>query len=691
MLTSLKRTQSRSVLFATAVALCALHAWMAASVSRTFSTTSDEIAHLTSGYIYWTQQDYRFQPENGNLPQRVAALPLLWMDITPPSPTGPAWQTGDMWSVGHEFFYNQGNDPAAMLAASRAAIAFFSATLCFVIFLWTLELLGWRCAMMALLMAAFAPELLAHGGLATSDTAASLGFTLAVMAWWRVLHRVSLGRVLIAGLCAGLLAISKHSVVLFAPISILLILVRLLRPAPLLLHFRSRRLKAHGWWRAPVTLAALTVSAAICGGVIWSAYGFRYQAAASGLESTTFVRPWASVLLEDAPPQPFVMADHQPLEAINPRPSVIQAGVRWMRDYRLLPEAWLYGLAFVEVNSRARLAFFAGDYRTSGWPEFFPVAFALKTTLPTLTLGILSMGVLFAARPRKRRLYVYRLAPLFVLLTVYWVFSVQSSLNIGHRHLLPIYPACYILASAAFLTNWRRPLWLAAVATLVAGHIATSLSARPDYLAYFNPLAGGSSSAHRLFVDSSLDWGQDLPRLHEWLEHHAQGHPVFLSYFGTGSPSHTGIRSTRVGDNYFNRDPHPTPPPLKGGVYCLSATMFRRVYTHVRGPWSQSYEDAYQRLDKWIAHVSALPERTPFTEVDGTSLTQDEVQNRLFNYEQLIFGRLCHFLENRPPDAQIGGSILIWRLSNTDVGFALSAPLPVLNRRLLELRMETMH
>ncbi len=54
-------------------ALCLLHIRLAASVSRQLSTTVDELAHLTAGYAYWTQHDYRLQPENGNLPQRGAS------------------------------------------------------------------------------------------------------------------------------------------------------------------------------------------------------------------------------------------------------------------------------------------------------------------------------------------------------------------------------------------------------------------------------------------------------------------------------------------------------------------------------------------------------------------------------------------------------------------------------------------
>ena len=50
---------------------------MALSSVANKCTTYDEIAHLTGGYSYWVQNDYRLAPEAGNLGQRWFALPLL--------------------------------------------------------------------------------------------------------------------------------------------------------------------------------------------------------------------------------------------------------------------------------------------------------------------------------------------------------------------------------------------------------------------------------------------------------------------------------------------------------------------------------------------------------------------------------------------------------------------------------------
>jgi hypothetical protein len=675
-------TKPRIWLFITVAALCGLHAWMAASVSRTFSCTADEIAHLTSGYAYWTLHDYRFQPENGILPQRLAALPLLWQDVQSVPDSSPDWANAYIWHLGYIFFYKLGNDTATMMAAGRTVISCLSALLCFVIFLWSRSLFGWRGGLLSLGLAAFAPELLAHGGLMTSDSAAALGFTAAVLSWWRLLHRGTLGRLLTAGLCVGMLAVSKHSVVLFAPISLMMITVRLIRPAPLVFNWRRRCFRVTKWGRVPASLGLLAVCALICTVVIWSAYGFRYQAPPPGQEDKMhFIHSWPDVLME-APTTPAMQSENDD-EYVDHAPGVVQSFVRFSRDHRLLPEAWLYGLAFVEKNARSRLAYFAGDYRRTGWVAFFPVAFVLKTTLPALALIALGVSALASTRSKRRTVWGYRISPLLILLAVYWAFSLQSKLNIGHRHILPTYPACYILAGAGVLLIRRHRVWAVALTGLLALHIGTSLIARPDYLAYFNPLAGGRSQANRLFIDSSLDWGQDLPRLHKWIDAHASGEKIFLSYFGSGSPAAEGIESIRVGDGIFDWESRITPPPLAGGVYCISATMFRRVYTSVRGPWTRDYETRYRDIGDWIAHMGRKPAGQEPSNLDGTPISQQEAHDLLFEYEQLQFGRLCHFLQFRQPDAMVGYSFLIFRLNDNEITLALKAPLPVLNAYLL--------
>ncbi|HEY4989594.1 MAG TPA: hypothetical protein VII09_07295, partial [Opitutaceae bacterium] len=157
-----------------------LYWWMATSVSDRQCTTGDEIAHLTAGYSYWTTDDYRLQPENGNLPQRWAALPLLGMKLTFPRQDQTAWRVSDVWDLGFQWFYENGNDLAAMLRAGRGMIALLGVATGALVFLWARRLHGDTGAVLAVALFAFCPTMLANGALITSDMTATLMFLACV-------------------------------------------------------------------------------------------------------------------------------------------------------------------------------------------------------------------------------------------------------------------------------------------------------------------------------------------------------------------------------------------------------------------------------------------------------------------------------------------------------------------------------
>jgi len=617
-----------------ALFLLALFWWMAASVSREHSTTADEIFHLTAGYSYWTLGDYRLQPENGNLPQRWAALPLLASDVQFPKTDQAAWRGADVAEIGQQFFHESGNDLPRMLAAARAMIALLGVACGLLVFCWTRSLFGPTGAVVSAVLYAFCPLLLAHGGLATSDMAATLGFLAAALTGWRLLHRVTPGRVLLAGLAWGGLALAKFSAPLFAAMFAAMLVVRLARGAPLPLHLGPRRTRVRGG-RALGWLAAASVAALLIAGVlIWAAYGFRFD----GLRGPGgYNHPWA---------------DYGSGLAVR------VAG--WARAAHLLPDAWLQGFAHTAHFASGRPAFFMGEYGTRGWLAFFPVGFALKTTLPALALLALA-GVALARMKSARRWY--RLAPLLVFLAIYGAVMLTSRLNIGVRHLLPLYPVLYILAGAVVLLP-RRAWGGAVLAVLLLGHAAASLSIRPHYLAYFNPLLGGPAHGYEHFVDSSLDWGQDLPGLKRWLGAHAQGEKIYLSYFGSGSPAHEGITATRIADGFFDLRDRVLLPEMTGGVYCISATMFQQPYTLVRHGWTPEHERRYTELRGWVDAWRAGRNATP----------RDAAIQRMIELEHLRFGRMCAGLHGRPPDAEVGYSILIFRLTDAEVRALLDGP-----------------
>jgi hypothetical protein len=222
----------------------------------------------------------------------------------------------------------------------------------------------------------------------------------------------------------------------------------------------------------------------------------------------------------------------------------------------------------------------------------------------------------------------------------------------------------------------RRHPWRAAVVAGSLGLLAAeSLLQWPNYLAYFNPLAGGTRHAYRHLVDSSLDWGQDLPALASWLREQgldATPERVYLSYFGTGDPGYHGIRARLLPCYWPRAVPQFVPRPLTPGVYCVSATMLQQVYSLFPGRWRPEYEKKYQELTaavaRYVAAESDPHKLAALVEATGGQAAWLDVFAR---YEHARFARLCRWLQARDPDASINGTILVFLLTAADLDAAL--------------------
>jgi hypothetical protein len=222
--------------------------------------------------------------------------------------------------------------------------------------------------------------------------------------------------------------------------------------------------------------------------------------------------------------------------------------------------------------------------------------------------------------------------------------------------------------------------WAVVFGLLLAWHAVEALRIAPDFLAYFNELAGGPARGYQHLVDSSLDWGQDLPPLKQWLDHEGlqgPGHPpVYLSYFGNARPAYYGIDAVEL-PGFPDLTPRRRPPRLTGGVYCISATTLNAVYLQdALGAWTPEYEKRYQDV---LYNLQGF-DRTaddPAARAALIAQTGEDFWMRLFQlYERMRFGRLAAYLRHRKPDGNAGYSILIFRLSDQEVARAIGGASP---------------
>src|SRR5258708_29131219 len=202
-----------------AILIALLHAAMAVTAVNTKSPTFDEPQHLTAGYSYWIKNDYRLDPENGNLPARWSALPLHVGGAKFGPINDRGWQRADEGRSGHQFLYEVGNDSDQMLGKARMMMSIFGAALCLLIYRCGREFFGVLGGLLAETLAAFDPNFLANSALVASDVPAAFFFTAAVWSCWRLFQKISPATLVIAALSLSGLFLSKFS----APIVLLVI------------------------------------------------------------------------------------------------------------------------------------------------------------------------------------------------------------------------------------------------------------------------------------------------------------------------------------------------------------------------------------------------------------------------------------------------------------------------------------
>lgn len=635
------------------------------------SATFDETAHITGGYAMWLKNDYRLVPHNGNLYQRWAALPALWRKDHFPTTDQTAWRTSNASDIADQFFYQSGNDVGAILGSSRALMGLIFVALGVLIYRWSLSLFGGAGATVSVLLYALSPTVLGQAALATSDMIAAFFFLASVTVFWRLLHRVSLVNVLWSGLALSGLFLSKFSCFAFLPIGLILLLLRLAQREPLPISWPGAQ-PARGWiGKLTIFLAVFAVLLGIVMFSIWAAYGFRYSSFANddAVRNALTSVGWEKVLA------PMGVAGDV---------------VQFFRSEQWLPESYLYGIAFTGYMTQAQQSFLNGAHSIYGFPFFFPYAFLVKETIPFLLLLGLAVAALVQrtrtvgtsnrAKWEWFRQHAYATAPLWVLLMIYGALCLRSHLDIGLRHLLPLYPVLFIFAGG--VAKWfstRTRVLSGVVLVLLAWHAVEGARIYPNYLTYFNPISGGPSQGYKHLVDSSLDWGQDLPGLKDWLEknHLNDGAtPVYLLYFGTARPEYYRINAKQL-PGFPDRVPTEPISFLQSGVYCISATHWAGVYLRCYGDWTQRYEDAYQAQKRLVPAIMAAQFNPDAMLKLEDRFKPQGVQPLLFNFPRLRVARLCAWLreQDRQPDASIGNSILVFRLSADDLRSALEGPL----------------
>lgn len=451
-----------------------------------FNETVDEPDHIGAGMELLQFGTYTYERLHPPLARIAVALgPYLHGNRLEAQRDGNI--VGDSWIV-HDgsVMLHQKGDYWTVLALGRIGILPFLVLLFAVTFIWTRSLFGEWAGVFAVGLLSILPPILGHAGVATLDIPCAATVTLALFCFVRWLDSPSLTRLALVAITVALAFLTKFSSLGFLGASLAV---------------------GFAWKRPKIGWRHLATALLIGFFTLWAGCAFSVHP----LKESWGPHPRIDGILREHPAlqAPFELAMNTPLP---------------------LTELIIGARDLGRKNELGHESYLLGESRRTGWWSFFPIVLSVKTPLGFLALALSGLTVLLRGPNKLPALFA--LAILAVCLV--------SRIDLGARHILPIYPLL-AMGAANILVN-SSPRWLLIPSLLVAWTAMDSVRAQPDFLAHFNELAG--NRPERILAESDLDWGQDLDRLARRLREQ-QIASISIRYFGSALLEKAGLPEYR--------------------------------------------------------------------------------------------------------------------------------------------------
>jgi hypothetical protein len=514
-----------------------LHISIIAYGSTRKSPSGDELGHLASGIALWETNRldlYRVHPP---LIRLVAASPIMLIGHIPFNvPEVARWTPG--WRLEWEAARNMvdSNRPGLlrMITLARWACIPFAVLGALICSVWSRELAGDGAGLLSLGLWCLSPAVLGCGILVTPDLAAASCGLLASYLLWRWLRHPGWAAALYAGLGLGAAELSKFIwVIAYALWPVLWAAWR---------QFHGERTGTGRRNREFVQLILIVVISIFLINLFYAFEG-----------TGTRLGRYRFISRAMGGPGPSMPASSD--MGRNPTRGT------WLGELPVpLPTDYVQGIDIQKRDFESGMtSYFLGEFRTTGWWYYYLVGIALKE--PVGTLLILAIASYRSVKGDYDGVTTPTILDNIVLLAIpaaiLTLLSCEHGFTHHMRYALPALPYAYIWAGrAAGLRPMRLKLKVLTCAAVIWG-AGSSLVYFPHSLSYFNEFAGGPGRAHRYMgcgpFDSSLDWGQDLILLREWLRNNPRPKLNGIDYDGT-----PGIfRAAGIEPTPMPQSPHP--------------------------------------------------------------------------------------------------------------------------------------
>jgi hypothetical protein len=478
----------------------------------------DDTIHIPSGYSYLKTHDFRLNEEH---PPFIKVLSAIGLEHV--QPELPLDSEG--WSKAEEpgdpndgtdtfcgdFFHRNADKFEQIIYWARLPVIIVPVLLAITVWLFSRSLFGDFAAVVAVFFLLSEPNIIANSTFVQDDLASALAVFCFVLSLRAYFMRPAFIRALVLGLAIAFGLLVKHSLAAMVPVTILLLVVHAI--------WRRAKHKEHLCRYIGLELIALA-----CTYFIFIA-GYGFNVSFIDDDEAAFISEWLKLDWSD----PFQnVLVHIPI---------------------LLPKYYLYGMDLVMNDvQNGRPAFLLGDVSQTGWWYYFPVAFVLKTTIPFLMLTV--SGICWTVWEIIKRRWLDGLY-LIIPPLGYLALSMTSHLDIGVRHIMPVFPFFAVMGAgevAAFLNieAFKSSRFSSfAVCVLIAWIAAIAFATFPCYTTYFSPIAGGSSNGWRLLSDSNVETGQDVKDLAKFLKDRGESQVEGL-FVGSGYIEYYGVENCEI-------------------------------------------------------------------------------------------------------------------------------------------------
>lgn len=408
------------------------------------------------------------------------------------------------WRLGYDFMYANFKEYHRLYEYGRFGIILIGCFGAWFLYKFSLELFGFRGALLSLFLYVFNPNIIAHARLVTVDMGVTIAVLVSIYYFMKFTKKDNCSSALKAGVALGIAELCKFTALLLYPIYIFILSLLILKKINGCDNhdkkFHSILLQQNG-----CIIFLFIVSIVVIN------IGYFFSGTFSPIDIYSF--------------------SSEPLKKLS-----LFLGGSFIIP---LPYAYIMGFDSLLTQSLGKSDFFAsylmGESALTGWWHYYLIAFIVKNP-EVLSIIIIITCIIWFRKGEHKPDFKTSLCVWAPTCFYFLYFSFFTNSQIGLRYILMIFPLLFlaagIIGNSILIKHKAGKLVLS---VLLICYLVSSLAVFPNYLSYFNISSGGPPNGRYWLIDSNLDWGQDLPALKKYMK--KQGiTKINLGYFGRVDP-----------------------------------------------------------------------------------------------------------------------------------------------------------